>query len=683
MSSLQRILSFVPPILLFVFPAFGQIQGKLVQLPGTSTYKVSVVSTFDIVPPSSSTGSAQITLRAKSGKLDLTNFQSLTGTWEIQSQYIAPVEAPDFDYFRFFLNNPITNISYLSGTEVSLFSFDNSDPCTLIELVDNNTDPFVSNNSLMINAENYFSLSGGNAYSGNTGEYAVACPTLSLVVSASENPVKCFGDKTNLSVKAVEGVQPYTVVYTHIGSGMTSNATINTFEGTTTFNNVPAGNYSFAISDSKDSVAQLDYQVSQPIQLSVDLAPGPATCVGSMDGNVVVDDVNGINGHDINAYQYYWDADPNSSNVIIDSLETGTYTVTVVDANGCSSISSTFVGYYNELFLQETVVAIRCFGENNGIIDIEPIGIAPPYEFYWSPNANTGNESAAYLLGAGEYQVTVTAAGGACSHTESFFVYEPEEIEVDYRMIEPECYGDEALLNVLAVENAQGNYSVEIIGNHTQLTPNDFEVEAGTPLRIVVKDTKGCKISEDFIIPNKQEMIVDLGDDMSIKYGESVYIDSEVYPFTGVELEWTPNEWLDCSDCPDPTASPLENRNYRLTMTDTAGCVVEDDINIAVRKSRDIYIPNAFSPNKDGINDVFHPYGGFEITQIESLMVFDRWGGIVYSNDSGFRIDDDETGWDGTAKGLMLDPGTYIYTMNVEFIDGETILYSGEVNLMR
>src|SRR5690606_20485824 len=103
------------------------------------------------------TGSAQITLRANTGKLNLSNFQSLKGNWEMQSQYTAPAEAPGFDYFRFFLINPLVNISYLSGMEVALFSFDNTGPCTTIELVDNDTDPFVSSNSLMVNAENYYS----------------------------------------------------------------------------------------------------------------------------------------------------------------------------------------------------------------------------------------------------------------------------------------------------------------------------------------------------------------------------------------------------------------------------------------------------------------------------------------------------------------------------------------------
>ncbi|MEZ4954849.1 MAG: gliding motility-associated C-terminal domain-containing protein [Saprospiraceae bacterium] len=687
MSSLKRFLSFVPPILLFVFPAFSQIQGKLEKLSGTETYQVSIIPTMDISLPLSATSSAQITLRAQSGKLNLTNFQSITGDWELQSQYISPIEAPDFDYFRFFLINPIPNISYVTGVEKILFTFKNGGGCTGIELIDNLTDPFASNNSLNVNAENYistFANPGGNTYEGNSISAAVYCPGLGVEVTAAENPVPCNGDVTTLSVKALEGVEPYTVVYTHLATGATANKVIPVFEGTTTFDNMPAGDYKFTISDSKDSVDQTDFKLLQPNPLVVELEPFPATCSGSEDGAVRVKSIFGLNGPDFNAYQYFWNIDPTNSNIEIDSLNSGAYSVTVVDANGCTVEESALVGIYNELLLPSTIVPISCFGENDGIIDITPLGLNPPYSFQWSPNANTAlDQSAAWMLGAGEYHVTVTAENGICTKEAIFNVEEPAQIEVDYMMVEPVCHGDKAFLNILAVENTQGNYDLLVDGQITQLSDFEFEVEAGIPLNLTIIDSHDCEIKEDFIIPDKPELIVDLGEDVTIKYGESYYIDAEVYPLTGVDLVWSSVEWLDCDKCPNPTASPLETRNYQLRITDDNGCYAEDDILIAVNKSRDVFIPNAFSPNQDGINDVFRPYGGFEVVQIKSMLIFDRWGGLIYSNEEGFKLDDDETGWNGLMQGKELDTGTYLYTMNIEFIDGEIILFAGEVNLIK
>ena len=686
MSSLLRFLSFVPPILFFVCPAFSQLQGTISKLPGGNTYQVSILPTQDIALPLSTTSSAQITLRASSGKLNLTNFQSLTGDWEMQSQYISPAEAPNQDYFRFFLINPFPSISYSNGVEIPLFSFENLAPCTTIELVDNDTDPFVSNNSLMVDARNYFALlldPGGNSYEGNTANSSVSCPQLDLQITADNNPLNCFGDLTNMTVKALKGNEPYTVVHTHLSSGATDSGNINDFEGSVSFLNLPGGEYEFRITDAQDSISFKSYNVVQPAALTVDLEPALATCTGSKDGAVRISGVSGLGGPDFGAYQYYWNIDPTNSNIEIDSLGVGTYTVTVVDANGCTTVASTIVDVFNQLFIPSEIKQISCFGKNDGVIKLYPFGVSAPYTYQWSPNANSGmDQSDAWMLGPGEYHVTVTAAE-VCTRTEVFIIEEPAEIHVEYELMEPECYGDEAYLNIISIANVQGIYEVDIVGNHTQISDFSYEVEPGVPIQLTVTDELECEIKEDFIIPNKQEMMVDLGDDRTIKYGESITVEAEVFPLTGTTLEWTPSEGLDCIDCPNPTAAPLEDVTYVLSLINDNGCFVEDDITITVNKSRDIYIPNAFSPNKDGINDFFRPFGGFEIVQIQSLMVFNRWGGLIYQNEDGFTLEEKDVGWNGYANGKEIDPGTYLYTMNVQFIDGETVLFTGEVNLIK
>ncbi|MEO1262944.1 MAG: gliding motility-associated C-terminal domain-containing protein [Bacteroidota bacterium] len=690
MSSLLRFLSFVPPILFFVCPAFTQIQGTITQLPGSNTYQVSVLPNQDIALPFSLTSSAQITLRASTGKLSLNNFQSLTGDWEFQSQYNSPTEAPGQDYFRFFLINPLTTITYSAGTEVPLFTFENSASCTMIELVDNDSDPFVSNNTLMVDARSYFTLGllgpGVNAYEGNGSNSSVACPTLAMEVTADNNPVDCNGDVTNLTVKAMKGKEPYTVVYTHLPSGTTSNASISTFEGSTTFSDLPAGAYKFNITDFQDSTSQTDYSIMEPPPIDLVLSPGAATCTQSNDGNIAISYVNGIDGEDFDAYQYFWDQDPTNSNQVLDSLLTGSYTVTVMDANGCTTTASEFVDVYNLLVVNETIKQISCFGENDGAIAILAASstLSEPFSFNWSPNATTGStEATAWMLGPGDYHVTITDASGTCPHVETYTLEEPDELKLEYELVEPICYGDEAYLNILSVTGDQGGYAVELTGTHTQLSDFTYEVEPGVPMQIIISDANECEITDDFLIPNKQEMTVDLGDDITIKYGENITIEGEVFPLSGVQLEWTPNEGLDCTDCPNPSATPTEDTNYALSLIDDDGCVVSDDINVTVYKSRDIYIPNAFSPNRDGINDYFRPFGGFEIIEVKSLMVFNRWGGLIYDNSKGFTLEELDAGWNGMVNDKEIDPGTYLYTMDVQFIDGEIVLFSGEVNLIK
>ncbi|MBK8566908.1 MAG: gliding motility-associated C-terminal domain-containing protein [Saprospiraceae bacterium] len=297
----------------------------------------------------------------------------------------------------------------------------------------------------------------------------------------------------------------------------------------------------------------------------------------------------------------------------------------------------------------------------------------------------TPNESAAYNLGPGTYSVTVTDVLGGCITEKSFVITEPPAIEVDYRLVTPKCFGEKGLLEILGVSNAVMPWEAEITGGANEMaeTGDKFLLEPGSAMKLIVEDAKGCMIEEDFIVAARQEMQLEVGEGRDIKYGEQVRIDATHFPFDNVSFNWIPSDGLSCSDCPDPVATPTEGVNYRLVMTDSAGCSIDDVINISVRKSRDIYIPNSFSPNHDGINDTFQPYGGFEIIAIHSMQVYDRWGGKMFEAKQSFKPNDADAGWNGSAREKPADPGLYLYTMNVEFIDGEIILFSGEVNLMK
>ena len=120
MALCKRLLSFVPPTLLFVLPLFSQIQGQL-ELLSDNTYLVSAIPTVDWSPPMSVTNSAQITIRATSGKFVLTDFQSQLGVWTPANPIIAPSEAPQYDYYSFSLVSPVANVTYENGSPIPLF----------------------------------------------------------------------------------------------------------------------------------------------------------------------------------------------------------------------------------------------------------------------------------------------------------------------------------------------------------------------------------------------------------------------------------------------------------------------------------------------------------------------------------------------------------------------------------
>jgi gliding motility-associated-like protein len=120
-----------------------------------------------------------------------------------------------------------------------------------------------------------------------------------------------------------------------------------------------------------------------------------------------------------------------------------------------------------------------------------------------------------------------------------------------------------------------------------------------------------------------------------------------------------------------------------VTVQDTAGCVASDSMFVEVIKIRKVYIPNAFTPNFDGINDYFTPFADFpNVQEIIDFRIFSRWGEMVYEA-QGLRSTEPGTGWDGTFRGRDMPVGVYTYVVRVRFLDGVEEVYSGSINLMR
>ncbi|RME11300.1 MAG: hypothetical protein D6816_02270, partial [Bacteroidetes bacterium] len=401
----------MPPTLLFVLPLFSQIQGQL-ELLSDNTYLVSAIPTVDWSPPMSVTNSAQITIRATSGKFVLTDFQSQLGVWTPANPIIAPSEAPQYDYYSFSLVSPVANVTYENGSPIPLFSFRNNGTCAELEIIDTATDPFMPPNSMNANIGNSFSIIGAgigqNAYEGNAPESSVSCPALGL--SVSDDGIDCYGETTTLNIAVLGGEAPYQIYWQHTGSGADGYASIADYGGSVSMSNMEGGQYYIEVHDNLDSTASTNYQLSQPAPINITLLGYDASCNGSMDGVALVKNVSG--GTIANDYQYYWNTNPTVSSPSIGFLDPGVYTVTVVDDNGCSAEESIELGEAVTIYPNPIVRDITCHGGADGIIDLYPVGFNPPFTYDWSSNVQTGPYSSAWQLPAGTYSVTVTDATG-------------------------------------------------------------------------------------------------------------------------------------------------------------------------------------------------------------------------------------------------------------------------------
>ncbi|RMF32633.1 MAG: gliding motility-associated C-terminal domain-containing protein [Bacteroidetes bacterium] len=96
-----------------------------------------------------------------------------------------------------------------------------------------------------------------------------------------------------------------------------------------------------------------------------------------------------------------------------------------------------------------------------------------------------------------------------------------------------------------------------------------------------------------------------------------------------------------------------------------------------------MYIPNAFSPDGDGINDLFYIFAREgSVREIKTFLVFSRWGETVWEYHN-FQPNDPAAGWDGTHRGQLMNPAVFVYFAEIEMIDGSIRLFEGDVTLIR
>ena len=198
---------------------------------------------------------------------------------------------------------------------------------------------------------------------------------------------------------------------------------------------------------------------------------------------------------------------------------------------------------------------------------------------------------------------------------------------------------------------------------------------------LTVRDAAGNIVTENLLIDNPPTPLLDLGADRSIDLGQSVTL-SPTTDFDPASYVWSPPDFLDCTDCPSATSTPASDISYTLTATTPEGCTVSDEVALFVSMERLVYAPNAFSPNNDAINDEFTLFAGAQVAKINRLLIFDRWGALMYEQ-YNFEPNNLSIGWDGTHKGQPMNPGVFVWFAEVEFLDGQVELFEGGVTLVR
>lgn len=206
--------------------------------------------------------------------------------------------------------------------------------------------------------------------------------------------------------------------------------------------------------------------------------------------------------------------------------------------------------------------------------------------------------------------------------------------------------------------------------SHTNIGNPIASPSVTTTYTVFISNNGLCPDSQEVIVTVNPLPLVNAGNDTLITFGDSLLL---LGNGQGV-LEWISGDYLNCNHCSSAYVYPENTTCYELQATSNKGCKNLDVICVTVNKDYEIYIPNSFTPNNDGLNDVFY-VSGFGIKTVE-LQVFDRWGAMIFSSSETVN------GWDGKIKGQRVKNDVYVYKASITTITEKVVNRVGHVTLI-
>lgn len=318
---------------------------------------------------------------------------------------------------------------------------------------------------------------------------------------------------------------------------------------------------------------------------------------------------------------------------------------------------------------------LACAGDQSGALTWMPVsGGVPPFSTWWS----TGQAADTLTgLGAGAYGLTITDASG-CEIVLGDTLTEPPLMTAFPAIEQDPCDGVLPQMTSWPVAGGVGPY--RFIANGDTLVPGLWPALVPGPTRLEVFDAAGCRWDTLIQVPGESIFTIELGPDMVLEAGSRVTLFPVVYPDTAtiISLKWDPPL---CPGCLTPLIRAQDSSfQVMLEAINAAGCTAKDALWVEVIVRR-VFIPTAFSPDGDGINDLFAPFGDPEV-EVVDFKVYDRWGNAVYRS-GGFKLGDTDVGWDGSFRGRPVELDVFVYAMLFRWPDGQERLFKGDVLIMR
>ncbi len=407
------------------------------------------------------------------------------------------------------------------------------------------------------------------------------------------------------------------------------------------------------------------------------------SCAGDQDGKATVASVLG----GTSPFTYIW-SPSGGTNATGTGFSAGTYTVTVTDNNGCTSTSSVTITQPLPLSVTAASSGAKCFGYTNAIGTATPSGGTPPFNYVWDPGGIRGNPGRG--LSAGNYTVTVIDSNG-CTASATVVVTQPEQTVVGFTTsvtggCSPLCiqFSNATLGNTAGISSFLWTFGDKDT-SHAE-NPVYCYVKGGVySVGLTVISDTGCSASLQ--IANLISVYTSPVAAFAISPQPTTIL-SPTIQFTDQSQDtnkiavwaWTfgdANDSINQQQNPVHTYGDTGRYCVQLAVTNEIGCSDTITNCLVIDPLFTLYIPDAFSPDGDGLNDVFMVKGkyvkGFEMD------IFNRWGVDI------FHSDDINEGWNGVAKGgsAISQADTYVYKILVTDDQNKQHSYVGTIVLVK
>jgi gliding motility-associated-like protein len=467
---------------------------------------------------------------------------------------------------------------------------------------------------------------------------------IAIEIDYTKTDATCYGATDgSIDVTVTGGRPPYQILWSNLGNGFSQS-------------NLSAGNYTVTIVDENQCEANVIITIEQPIFFIAPIV-NPISCNNENDASI---DLNLTGG--IAPITVLWSDNP-SAGIQRNNLGPGTYVVTIIDSdiNQCP-IEETFIITNPPAIAVTSIVtdAIDCNIENSGSILLEISGGTPPYDFMWNTGQTTEDLN---NIPAGDYTVEIRDKND-CIEIRQFSIFRQDPINITFN----ETLLSDCVANINTVENTPiviggflpytYSWSAGITSGVNNETMTTDQSGAYT---LTITDGQGCietaTIQVD--VPPIGTPDFSYSSFALTQYG-FISIDDPIQ-FTNLttgsysSFSWDFGDGSPTVNTLNPVHTYDEVGSFRVTLTVVyeSGCVLKIGRTLNITLGYSLVLPNAFTPNDDGINDFMRPiHRGF--TEIE-MSIYDTWGALVYY-EKGISL----KGWDGLIGGNPAENGNYI-----------------------